>query len=75
MGAEVIKDVLNCKGTLSSARWDTWANAQAAHAIVRKHVKTLVEDRPLYEDINALTRVARQGEILDAVQKVTGSLN
>jgi histidine ammonia-lyase len=47
---------------------------QAAYEIVRKHVKKLEEDRPLYDDINNLTRVARSGEVLAAVEKVVGAL-
>ncbi|HKM51807.1 MAG TPA: histidine ammonia-lyase [Isosphaeraceae bacterium] len=47
---------------------------QAAHEAVRKHVKKLEEDRPLYNDINTLTRVARSGEVLSAVEKVVGAL-
>ena len=49
--------------------------SQAAYEAVRKHVKKLEEDRPLYEDINVLTRVAKQGHILDAVEDIVGKLN
>jgi histidine ammonia-lyase len=47
---------------------------QAAFDVIRKQVPTLVEDRPLYNDINTLTKVARSGEILSAVEKVVGAL-
>jgi histidine ammonia-lyase len=47
---------------------------QAAYEIVRKHVKKLEEDRPLYDDINNLTKAARSGEVLGAVEKVVGAL-
>ncbi len=47
---------------------------QAAHEVVRNHVKHLEEDRPIYDDINRLTRVARSGEILTAVERVVGVL-
>jgi histidine ammonia-lyase len=47
---------------------------QAAFEVIRKHVKKLEEDRPLYDDINNLTKVARSGEILEAVEKVVGKL-
>ncbi len=47
---------------------------QAAYEVIRKYVKKLEEDRPLYNDINTLTKVARSGEILDAVEKVVGAL-
>ncbi len=48
--------------------------SQAAYDVVRRHVKRLEEDRPLYDDINALTRVARSGEVLGAVEKAVGAL-
>ncbi len=47
---------------------------QAAYEVVRKHVKKLEEDRPLYDDINNLTKVARSGEVLGAVEGVVGAL-
>ena len=47
---------------------------QAAFDAVRKHVKKLEEDRPLYYDINRLSKAARSGEILLAVEKVVGAL-
>jgi histidine ammonia-lyase len=48
---------------------------RAAYETIREHVATLEEDRPLYDDINTLTRIAREGKILDAVEQVTGKLN
>lgn len=48
--------------------------SQAAHEVVRNHVKPLAEDRPLHGDINLLTEVARKGEVLDAVQQIVGQL-
>ena len=48
---------------------------QAAYEVVRKHVKRLDEDRPLNDDINTLTKVTKEGQILDAVEKVVGKLN
>ena len=47
---------------------------QAAYEVVRKHVKTLQEDRPLYDDINNMTKAARSGDVLGAVEKVVGAL-
>ncbi len=47
---------------------------EAAYEVIRKHVKKLEEDRPLYDDINTLTKVARSGELLDAVEKAVGAL-
>ena len=47
---------------------------QASYDVVRKHVRKLEEDRPLYDDINRLTKAARSGEILAAVEAVVGTL-
>ena len=47
---------------------------QAAYEIVRKHVKKLEEDRPIYNDINNMTKAARSGEVLGAVEKAVGAL-
>jgi histidine ammonia-lyase len=41
---------------------------------IRRHVRHLGEDRPLYPDHNAMVEVVRSGEILDAVEAVTGDL-
>lgn len=49
--------------------------SQAACDVIRQHVDKLVEDRPLHEDINQLTRVARSGRILQAAETVAGKLN
>jgi histidine ammonia-lyase len=49
--------------------------SQAAYEVVRKHVKKLEEDRPLHDDINTLTRVAKEGQILAAAESVAGKLN
>ncbi|MEW6295334.1 MAG: histidine ammonia-lyase [Candidatus Diapherotrites archaeon] len=47
---------------------------QAAYEVIRKYVKPLEEDRPLYNDINKLSEVVRSGEIVEAVEKVVGKL-
>jgi histidine ammonia-lyase len=47
---------------------------QAVHELVRKHVKKLEEDRPLYDDINNLTKVCRDNLVLDAAEKIVGKL-
>ena len=49
--------------------------SQAAYEVIRQHVKKLDEDRPLHQDINTLTRVAKEGQILEAVEQVAGKLN
>ena len=43
--------------------------SRITHDIVRKYVKHLEEDRPIYDDINKLTAVVKSGEILDEVRK------
>jgi len=48
---------------------------QAAHEVIRKYVAHLEEDRPLFDDINKLKEVVESGEILDAVEAVTGPLH
>jgi histidine ammonia-lyase len=48
--------------------------AQAAHKTIRKHVKHLQEDRPLYPDHNAMKALVQSGEILEEVQKEIGEL-
>jgi len=48
---------------------------QAAHEVIREHVKKLEEDRPLYNDINNLARIAKEGVILEAAERVVGRLN
>jgi histidine ammonia-lyase len=47
---------------------------QAAFEVIRHHVKKLEEDRPIYNDINQLTKVLRRGEVLHAVEGVVGKL-
>jgi histidine ammonia-lyase len=47
---------------------------QAARAVVRRHVRHLDEDRPLYPDHNRMKELVRSGEILDEVEKAVGSL-
>ncbi|MGZ4814158.1 MAG: HAL/PAL/TAL family ammonia-lyase [Terriglobales bacterium] len=46
--------------------------ALAAYEIIRANVKTLEEDRPLHDDINRLTKIAREGKILEAAEKIVG---
>jgi len=47
---------------------------QAAYDVIRQNVAKVEEDRPLFNDINRLTQVARSGEILAAVEKLVGPL-
>jgi len=48
---------------------------QAVHEVIRAHIRTLEEDRPLHDDINTLARIAREGEILRVAEEVVGKLN
>lgn len=47
---------------------------EAAYEVIRKYVRYLDEDRPLYDDINRLKEVVASGEILEAVEKAVGEL-
>ena len=47
---------------------------QAARKIIRKYVTHLDEDRPLYPDHTRMMSLVKSGEILEAVEKVVGSL-
>ena len=47
---------------------------EAAHAMVRSRVETLLGHRTLYKDIEAMTELVRSGELLDAVTTVVGPL-
>jgi histidine ammonia-lyase len=45
-----------------------------AKEVIRKYVKFLDIDRPLYPDHNAMKALVKSGEILEEVEKVVGSL-
>jgi len=47
---------------------------QAARGVVRKYVDHLDVDRPLHIDHNKMKALVRSGEILEAVEKIVGSL-
>ena len=47
---------------------------RAAHDIIRKYVRHLDEDRPLYSDITRLSEAVMAGEIQAAVENTIGSL-
>ncbi|MCG3137313.1 MAG: Histidine ammonia-lyase [Phycisphaerae bacterium] len=47
---------------------------QAAYEVIRRHVPRLVEDRVLHPDIEAIRKLIKSGEILDAVEKTVGPL-
>ena len=46
----------------------------AAFDVVRKHVKHLEEDRPLFDDINNLSVAVKKGGVLEAVEGAIGEL-
>ena len=46
----------------------------AAYTCIRDHCEMLVKDRPLYEDINTMTRLVKDGTILQAVEDAVGEL-
>jgi histidine ammonia-lyase len=48
---------------------------QTGREVIRKYVDHLDEDRPLYPDHNVMKTLVKSGEILEAVEKVIGSLN
>ena len=48
---------------------------QAAYGVIRAHVAKLEADRPLYDDINRLARVCKDGAVLDAVKKIVPQMN
>lgn len=48
---------------------------QAVYEVIRSVVPRLEEDRPLHDDINNLTLVAKRGDILNAAEAVVGPLN
>jgi histidine ammonia-lyase len=47
---------------------------QAVHELVRKHVKKLEDDRPLYDDVNNLSKVLKENKVLDLAEKMVGKL-
>jgi histidine ammonia-lyase len=48
--------------------------SQKAREAIRKHVKHLEIDRPLYPDHNVMKDLVKSGEILEAVEKTVGAL-
>ncbi len=49
--------------------------SQKAREVIRKHVKHLEVDRPLYPDHNVMMALVKSGEILDEVELAVGKLN
>ncbi|MGH8015044.1 MAG: aromatic amino acid lyase, partial [Candidatus Zixiibacteriota bacterium] len=47
---------------------------EIAYSIIRKNVSRLIDDRPLYPDIDKLTEVVQSGSIVAAVENEIGEL-
>ena len=47
---------------------------QKAREAIRKYVKHLKVDRPLYPDHNCMKELVKSGEILEEVEKVVGRM-
>jgi histidine ammonia-lyase len=59
---------------LNFREYNFGAGTTKAHEVVRRHVEFLDIDRPLYPDHTKMKEVVKSCEILDAVEKVVGSL-
>jgi histidine ammonia-lyase len=49
-------------------------DVEKARTVIRRHVKHLDEDRPLYPDHGKMKELIKSCEILDEVEKAVGSL-
>jgi histidine ammonia-lyase len=47
---------------------------EAAYKTIRAKLRRLINDRPLYPDINIVTKLVRDGSIVDAVEKAIGPI-
>ncbi len=54
--------------------WKPGQGCEAARGAIRKQVEHLEEDRPLFNDHNAMSKLVRSGEILAAVEGSVGPL-
>jgi histidine ammonia-lyase len=54
--------------------WKPGKGTKAAWDVVRRHVEHLHDDRPLYDDHNAMVEALTSGEMLDAVEEAVGEL-
>lgn len=48
---------------------------EAAYKVIRKHLRRLIDDRPLYPDIEIVTKLVRDGSMIEAVEKAVGRIN
>ena len=78
--AEHVRWVLAIEALVAAQGLDLRAPLQAglgvraAHARLRESVATLLEDRPLHVDIEAVTELVRAGELLRAASEAVGPL-
>lgn len=49
--------------------------SEAAYAVIRSKLEKLIDDRPLYPDIEVVTSLVRDGSIVEAVEKAVGKIN
>jgi histidine ammonia-lyase len=47
---------------------------QVVYDLIRKHIKFLDEDRPLYDDITKMAELVKKNKILEVVEKEIGKL-
>jgi histidine ammonia-lyase len=47
---------------------------EAAYKVIRKKLTRLIDDRPLYPDIEIVTDLVRDGSIIDAVEQAIGEI-
>ena len=47
---------------------------EAAYQVIRSKLEKLVNDRPLYPDIEIVTNLVRDGSIVEAVEKAVGEM-
>jgi len=47
---------------------------EAAYKVIRRRLKRLIDDRPLYPDIEIVTELVRDGSIIPAVEKEVGEI-
>jgi len=47
---------------------------EAAYKVIRNKLEKLVNDRPLYPDIEIVTDLVRDGSIVEAVEKAVGEI-
>jgi histidine ammonia-lyase len=56
------------------SEWRAGAGAEAAHGLLREHVRPLDQDRFLHEDITAATGLIRSGTLVQMVEEAVGAL-